>query len=203
VSEIAVGTRLNLGGADLYYLADWLSPARAQQLARVLVDELPWTQHTVRMFGRDILAPRLSAWIGDPGAAYVYSRVLHTPLPWTPSLRELRAQLLATLGADFNSVLANRYRDGRDSMGWHSDDEPELGPQPLIVSVSLGAVRPMRFKSRKTGGERLDLPLASGSLLVMAGMTQHNYLHGIDKSRQEVGERINLTFRQIRPPARV
>ncbi len=190
--------RLPLADADVRYLPGWLAQSVAESMLRALVDELPWTQHRVRMFGRELPAPRLSAWVGDPGASYTYSRVRHEPLPWTASLSELRLRLTREFCVDFNSVLANRYRDGRDSMGWHADDEPELGPQPVIASVSLGATRQMRFRSRAAAGrESLSLNLEHGSLLWMAGGTQQHYQHAIDKTRAPVGERINLTFRVL------
>lgn len=189
--------RLDLEGAEISYIEYWLAPDQALSTMQLLLAELAFTQHPVRMFGRELPAPRLSAWVGDPGATYTYSRVRHEPLPWTPTLSRLRAQLLAELGVDFNSVLVNRYRDGRDSMGWHSDDERELGPEPLIASVSLGAARVLRFRGRAGDRRRSALELTSGSLLLMAGRTQQLYQHAIDKTREIVGERINLTFRVI------
>jgi alkylated DNA repair dioxygenase AlkB len=190
--------QLELADADVRYQATWLPEPTADRLMRVLSGEIPWTQHRVRIFGRELPSPRLSAWIGDAGAVYVYSRVRHEPLQWTPALNELRARLHAEFGVDFNSVLANRYRDGRDSMGWHADDEPELGPRPVIASISLGATRRMRFRSRAPGSrESTVLDLEHGSLLWMAGGTQHNYQHAIGKTSAAVGERINLTFRVL------
>lgn len=190
--------RIALADADVRYQPDWLPEAAADVLLRALIDEIRWTQHHVRIFGRELPSPRLSAWIGDPGAAYTYSRVRHEPLPWTPALAVLRARLRAESGVDFNSVLANRYRDGRDSMGWHADDEPELGPAPVIASVSLGATRQMRFRRRSGDGSApVAFALEHGSLLWMAGRTQQLYQHAIHKTRTEVGERINLTFRVL------
>jgi alkylated DNA repair dioxygenase AlkB len=189
---------LALPGAEVRYIEGWLDPDQALTAMQALRIEVPFTQHPVRMFGRDLLAPRLSAWIGDPGASYTYSRVLHEPLPWTPTLAALRDRLDTELSLRFNSVLVNCYRDGRDSMGWHADDEPELGAEPLIASVSLGAERVMRFRSRGEDRETVALSLAPGSLLLMAGRTQQLYQHAIDKTRAAVGERINLTYRWVR-----
>lgn len=187
---------LTLAGADLRYLPDWLPAAAADALLVQLKLSLPWSQHRVRLFGRELPSPRLSAWIGDPGASYRYSGVVHSPLPWTAELSALREQLQQTVGCPFNSVLVNRYRDGQDSMGWHADDEPELGPEPVIASISLGATRTLHFRARH-GDAKLALDLAHGSLLLMSGTTQQQYLHAIHKSRRPLGERINLTFRQI------
>lgn len=190
--------RIALPGADVLYQPGWMPVAEAGALRQRLSHEVPWTQHRVRMFGRELPSPRLSAWIGDADAVYTYSRVRHQPAPWTPALAQLRERLQAELGAPFNSVLANRYRDGRDSMGWHADDERELGPEPLIASISLGAVRRMRFRARDRSAVAA-LDLAGGSLLLMGGHTQALYQHAVDKTRGDTGERINLTFRMILP----
>ncbi len=190
--------RIALPGAEVLYQAGWLPPAEAGALMQRLSHEIPWTQHRVRMFGRELPSPRLSAWIGDADAVYTYSRVRHQPAPWTPALAQLRERLQREFDAPFNSVLANRYRNGRDSMGWHADDEPELGPEPLIASISLGATRRMRFRARdRSAAGAIDL--ADGSLLLMGGRTQTLYQHAVDKTRADSGERINLTFRRILP----
>ena len=190
--------QLALPGADVRYIDNWLDADSAQSVLTRLGTEVAYSQHRVRMFGRELMAPRLSAWVGDADAVYTYSRVRYQPLAWTPTLADLRDRLLAEFGVRFNSVLVNRYRDGHDSMGWHADDEPELGPEPLIASVSLGAERRLRFRSRATPRVASAVDLASGSLLMMAGRTQQLYQHAIDKTRMPVGERINLTYRVIR-----
>jgi alkylated DNA repair dioxygenase AlkB len=187
-----------LAGAEVSSDPDWLAPSEADAMLAALVAEVPWSQHRVRLFGRELPAPRLSAWIGDPGSAYTYSRMRHEPLPWTPVLTTLRERLQATTGTRFNSVLANRYRDGRDSMGWHADDEPELGERPLIASISLGAARVFQFKPRG-GGRAQSIMLTHGSLLLMGGDTQRLYVHALPKTARPLGERINLTFRWVGP----
>ena len=188
--------RLDLPGADVRHDPDWLGADEAAALFAALREALPWANHPVRLFGREHPAPRLSAWIGD--AAYRYSGVVREPGPWTPPLAALRDRLGAELGTAFNSVLANLYRSGDDAMGWHADDEPELGPTPLIASVSLGAVR--RFVLKRRDGEgRLALDLPPGSLLVMAGATQALYRHAVPRTQRAVGPRINLTFRRVEP----
>ena len=155
------------------------------------------------MFGRMVDSPRLSSWIGDAGTSYVYSGARFEPRPWHPALLQLRRELQSLLGVDFNSVLANRYRDGRDAMGWHSDDERELGPCPVIASVSLGATRRFAFKHRRQPAQKLGLELPNGSLLVMRGDTQANYRHALPRTARAVTDRINLTFRSIRPATAV
>ena len=184
----------------LDYHPGWLTPAEADALLQSLNSEIPWEQHHVRLFGRTLQAPRLSCWIGDPEAAYTYSAVRFEPRPWTPQLAALRDRLNAEFAAGFNSVLANRYRSGADGMGWHSDDEPELGPQPLIASLSLGAAR--RFLLRERGGPwRGELLLEHGSLLRMAGASQARTQHSLPKTARPVAERLNLTFRRIAAPS--
>lgn len=195
----ANGIPLALPGAEVRLLPGWLDANSADALLGVLLDGLPWEVHRIRLFGRQVDSPRLSCWIGDADAVYRYSGTRFEPHPWPAALAELRERLQAETGARFNSVLANRYRDGRDAMGWHSDDEPELGPQPLIASISLGAERRFLLKHRREAGYRAGLPLPHGSLLLMAGDTQRNYRHALPRTAKPVGERINLTFRWIAP----
>lgn len=191
--------RIELAGAGLRFAPAWLSHAEADALFSSLRDTIAWETHRIRIFGRTVDSPRLSCWIGDPGAVYTYSRTRFEPHPWPEVLVPMRMRLREVLGASFNSVLANRYRDGRDRMGWHSDDEPELGPQPIIASLSLGATRRFALKSRRDD-ERLGFDLPHGSLLVMDGDTQTRYRHALPGTKRPVGERINLTFRRILLP---
>ncbi|MGQ4660259.1 alpha-ketoglutarate-dependent dioxygenase AlkB [Lysobacter sp. F6437] len=178
---------------------DWLPPAAADALFAALRGEVTWEVHRIRMFGREVDSPRLSCWIGDPDAAYRYSGTRFEPHGWPAALRSIRNRLTDELGVDFNSVLANLYRDGRDSMGWHSDDEPELGPTPVIASISLGAARRFVLKHRRAPDHKVALELGHGSLLLMSGATQRNYKHALPRTTRPVGERINLTFRRVRP----
>jgi alkylated DNA repair dioxygenase AlkB len=201
--EIAGGpVRLALAGADAVYharLDTW--PAAPGILLRELIDQIPWQQQSIRIAGQARLQPRLTAWYGDAGTRYTYSGLTLDPADWTPLLAKIRAAVEARSGYGFNSVLLNYYRDERDAMGMHSDDEPELGERPVIASVSLGAVRTLVFQPRKgraaDGAGAFRLPLASGSLLLMAGDTQRNWKHGVDRERTPCGPRINLTFRRI------
>ena len=188
---------LDLPDADVALDAAWLAPGEAEALLAGLRDAIPWSVHRIRLFGREVDSPRLSCWIGDPGTAYRYSGTLFEPRPWPPLLLPVRERLCAELGTGFNSVLANRYRGGRDCMGWHSDGEAELGPAPVIASLSLGATRRFVFKHRSDPARKLALDLPHGSLLVMAGATQRHYRHALPRTARPVGERINLTFRRI------
>ncbi|MBI2380593.1 MAG: alpha-ketoglutarate-dependent dioxygenase AlkB [Gammaproteobacteria bacterium] len=163
-----------------------------------LAGSLAWEQEELVIAGRAVRVPRLVAWYGEPEAQYRYSGTDHPPLPWTPELAELRRRLEAATGHVYNSVLANWYRDGQDSMGWHADKEPELGRDPAIASLSLGAKRRFLLEHVRTG-QRLELELGEGDLLLMAGACQHHWRHALPKTRKPCGPRINLTFRLIHP----
>ncbi len=193
------GGPLALPGADLRFWPGFLAAGEAEEVLAVLLEQLDWRQQVIAMFGRTIPEPRLVAWYGDPGAVYRYSGRSNQPLAWTPELASLRDRAAAATGRPFNSALANLYRSGADHMGWHADDERELGPAPAIASLSLGAVRRMQFRPRPSGPVALDLALPSGSLLLMAGQTQRLYHHRIAKSPRPTGRRINLTFRWVGP----
>jgi len=190
---------LPLPGADLSLWPQWLPVAEADALLVELMATVPWEVHRIRIYGREVDSPRLSCWIGDADATYVYSRTRFEPRPWTPALSALRGRVEEACGAAFNSVLANLYRDGRDSMGWHSDDEQELGERPVIASLSLGAVRRFRLKPRRADGRATVhvIELGHGSLLRMAGDTQRHYVHDLPKTAGVVEPRLNLTFRHI------
>jgi len=188
---------LGLPGADVALLPRWLAVDEADALFAELSVTIPWETHHIRLFGREVASPRLSCWIGDVGTGYTYSR------PWSPALEALRSRIETVCATRFNSVLANLYRDGSDSMGWHSDDEPELGEQPVIASLSLGAERCFRLRrklprgARATPDDTLRLALPHGSLLRMAGETQRLYRHDLPKIRAVHSARLNLTFRWI------
>lgn len=182
----------------LVLFRDWIPPAEALALFSLLRDELAWEQSVIRIAGMQRRIPRLNAWYGDPGASYRYSGTDFDPLAWTVTLAQLRSRLAGELDLEFNSVLANLYRDGNDCVGWHSDDERELGPNPCIASVSLGSERRFVMKHKRDKSiARIELKLPSGSLLVMSGATQHHWIHQLPRTRVPVGPRINLTFRRI------
>lgn len=171
----------------------------SELLAR-LINETPWRCDDITVFGKTYPQPRLVAWYGEPDACYTYSGIRHQPLPWTATLLAVR-EIVETLSkARFNSVLLNYYRDQNDSMGLHADDEPELGDQPTIASLSLGQERSLYFKHRTRNDIRnFILPLPSSSLLIMKGQTQRNWKHGMRKLKRRCGARLNLTFRLIHP----
>ncbi|EKO3933637.1 alpha-ketoglutarate-dependent dioxygenase AlkB [Vibrio fluvialis] len=185
---------LPITDGKLLWAEHFLTPTQADHAFSVLTQELDWQQEAITLFGKSVLQPRLQAWYGDK--AYTYSGLTMPPKAWTPMLADLtqRCELLA--GQAFNSVLANLYRDGQDSMGWHQDNEPELGQQPVIASLSLGETR--RFVLRHLHSkEKFELPLSHGSLLIMAGNTQHFWQHCVPKTVRALEPRINLTFRLI------
>jgi len=172
-------------------------PEEASRLFDALRAGIHWRQEEIVIFGQRRRVPRLVAWHGDPGAGYRYSGTDHDPEPWTPELESVRARVNELGATRFNAVLLNLYRDGRDGMGWHADDEPELGRDPVIASVSLGAPRRFCLRHRRRKDLKLDLELPHGSVLLMAGSTQHHWVHALPKTRRPVGERINLTFRRV------
>jgi alkylated DNA repair dioxygenase AlkB len=190
---------LSLPDADLRYLPQWLAAPLADAWLAELIEQTPWQQPQISLYGRRVAIPRQVAWYGDAQASYRYSGLQHEPLAWTPMLATLRERLQDELGQPFNGVLLNYYRDGQDAMGWHSDDEPELGHEPLLASLSLGATR--RFDLRRKGSQRIEhsIALEHGSLLVMGGATQHHWQHQIARTRKVRAPRLNLTFRLIHP----
>lgn len=186
--------RIAIQDGELAWLAQLPLPWPPGEVLRRLIAETDWRAETVTVYGKRHLQPRLTAWHGE--RSYTYSGLTLTPHPWTPLLLAIKEAVEAASGHQFNSVLLNYYRDGRDSMGMHSDDEAELGPEPVIASVSFGEERQFILR-HKTTRETLKLPLTGGSLLVMLGRTQHCWQHGINKSARAMGPRVNLTFRQI------
>ncbi|WP_322013839.1 alpha-ketoglutarate-dependent dioxygenase AlkB family protein [Paraburkholderia sp. J12] len=186
---------------DVEWHPAWLAPERAAALFERIVAETPWRQERIRTPGGWVDQPRLTAWLGEPDAVYIYSGIRNVPQPWTPAVEELRDAVSALCGVRFNSVLLNRYRGGADSMGWHSDHEPELGSEPVIASVSLGATRRFDLRHNATGVTR-SFQLAGGSLLVMRGQTQAQWRHRVPKEPAIGGERLNLTFRVVMPDLR-
>lgn len=167
----------------------------AARLFQTVMDAVDWKQEVLTLYGRRIPQPRLSAWYGD--AAYAYSGLKLAPRPWPDVLADLRDRCTELAEAPFNSVLANLYRDGGDSMDWHSDDEASLGPAPVIASVSLGFPRRFQMRRKDKRGEAICTMLGDGDVLVMSGCCQVDWLHRLPKTKKPVGPRINLTFRNV------
>lgn len=171
---------------------------QADTLMKQLLGDIAWTQDKMTVYGTAHDLPRLTAWYGDSGLQYSYSGISAVTSPWIEPLLIIRQKIEAVTGVRFNSVLLNRYRTGADGMGWHSDDEPELGCNPVIASVSLGQDRSFHLKHKTLAGVRKNVRLEHGSLLLMSGETQHHWLHQVPKSQRQMSERINLTFRTIK-----
>ncbi|MDD1781828.1 alpha-ketoglutarate-dependent dioxygenase AlkB [Enterovibrio sp. ZSDZ35] len=184
---------INIPDGLLYWQPDFIQQDEAANLFTVLSDSLPWQQLPITMFGKEVLQPRMQAWFGE---AYTYSGLSLTPAKMPDALAVLKKRCESVAGVAFNSVLANLYRDGNDYMGWHQDNEPELGMAPSIASLTLGDTR--RFVLRHVqSGEKREFELNSGSLLIMAGKTQTYWQHSVPKTAKVRGPRINLTYRSI------
>jgi alkylated DNA repair dioxygenase AlkB len=192
---------LDLPQAEVILYPAFFSAPEADRLLRELRETTAWRQETITLYGKPIDLPRLTAWYGDEGTRYIYSGITNVPLPWTPVLREVKRAVEPPAGFVFNSVLLNRYRTGQDSVSWHADDEPEFGEQPVIASVSLGGTRTFQFRHKERKGLQASVELTHGSLLIMRGGTQANWLHRVPKTTKPVEERLNLTFRAIVAPA--
>jgi alkylated DNA repair dioxygenase AlkB len=175
----------------------FFSTSEADRLFRELRDTTVWRQETITLYGRTIDVPRLTAWYGDECTTYVYSGIKNEPLPWTSVLLEVKRAVEPVAGIVFNSVLLNRYRTGRDSVAWHADDEPEFGEHPVIASVSFGGTRTFELRHKRRKGLKASVELTHGSLLIMRGTTQANWLHRIPKTARSVAERLNLTYRAL------
>ncbi len=166
--------------------------------ARLAFRNIRWKQDEIRLYGKAVPLPRLTAWYGDSGKTYTYSGIKSTPNEWTERLLDLKRRVEAVAGTGFNSVLLNWYRDGSDHLGWHADDEAELGRDPVIASVNFGATRDFILRRKDDRTRRLVLPLKHGTLLLMRGALQHHWEHAVPKRLKVVQSRFNLTFRQIR-----
>jgi alkylated DNA repair dioxygenase AlkB len=181
------------------YRETFVLQATADEWFQRLAVETPWQADVITMFGKRIVTTRKVAWYGDPGCSYRYSGSTKNPSPWTETLVRIKSAIEEASGTAFNSCLLNYYHHGGEGMGWHSDDEKEMEKDAAIASLSLGAERRFLFKHRDGSGEKVAVQLRSGSLLVMAGVTQSYWLHCLPKTAKVKASRINLTFRRIRP----
>lgn len=163
-----------------------------------LIDDTPWVQEDIQMYGKILKTPRLTAWYGDDNKSYTFSGKKYDPIPWTQELLKIKSRIEPIAETRFNTVLLNYYRDGNDSVAWHSDDEYELGKDPVIASVSFGQVRRFDVRKKSDHQEKLSVDLENGSLLLMKGDLQHFWEHRIAKSAKVMKERVNLTFRVIK-----
>lgn len=189
---------LEMPDADVSILHGLEMPIPYETVLRRLIDDIKWKQESVRIYGKVMPQPRLIAWYGDPGKNYDYSGISLTPLPWSDLLREIKSRVEDCTNERFNSVFLNLYRDHNDSMGFHSDDERELGSEPSIASVTFGATRTFVLKHKRSADlPSIKIPLEAGSLLLMKGATQRFWKHGILKQTRPCGPRVNLTFRTI------
>ncbi|MGA1545435.1 MAG: alpha-ketoglutarate-dependent dioxygenase AlkB family protein [Flavobacteriaceae bacterium] len=191
------GTPIDLKGGRLRYFESFFQESEAKEVFNSLLEQTPWKQDPITVFGKTYQQPRLTALYATNTKPYSYSGITMNPLPMTPLLETLRDKIHQVSSNTFTTVLLNLYRDGKDSNGWHADDEKELGKNPVIASLSFGAERYFHLKHRKDKNLRLKIPLKSGSLLMMEEETQTNWLHQIAKTTRPVGPRINLTFRKI------
>lgn len=181
---------------EVFLLKDWLNKNEAALLYRELIENLNWSQDVAYIAGRKVNLPRLTFWSGQAGLVYKYSGITNISRGWHPALKELAERISHETGEVFNSVLCNYYRTGKDYIGWHSDNERELGDNPMIATVSLGESRRFLLKNKESGVKKEAL-LEEGSLLLMQGELQKNWLHSIAKTEKNIQGRISLTFRKI------
>ena len=189
--------KISLVDGELALYRHCFSTNQADHYFAQLQETLAWTQEKITMYGKTHNVPRLSAWYGDESIPYTYSGITAYGLSWTESLQAIKARVEQLAMARFNSVLANLYRDGADSVSWHADDEKELGSTPVIASVSLGQERIFQLKHKFDKTQKANILLPHGSVLIMRGATQQHWLHQIAKSRRAMSPRINLTFRLV------
>ena len=188
----------DLPNGTLNYDSHFLQATEADQLLKALSEEIHWQQDRIQLFGKEHPIPRLQCFQGDPGITYRYSNLCLDAAAWHPAIQHLREQLEMRGYGSFNAVLMNLYRDGLDSMGWHSDDEPELGENPVIASISLGEARRFLLRRKDNHTAKQELVLEHGSLLLMSGELQHFWQHSVPRTQKPRQPRINLTFRQVR-----
>lgn len=190
--------KIEIKGGELILHPNFLSENEAQKIFNRLLIDSPWQEDEIRIFGKWVKQPRQTCIYADDNIEYSYSGLTQKSFKWPEYLLSLKSEIEKAAGSDFNLVLLNHYRDGQDSMGWHSDDEKELGENPVIASLSLGQKRRFRLRPKKTvQADPFSVDLENGSLLIMKGAIQHLWQHSIPKSKSEMKARINLTFRKI------
>ena len=187
-----------LKDGDISYDKNFLSSVEASRYFKILRNETAWQQDQIKVFGKVYDQPRLTALYANNNLTYSYSNITMRPTPFSATLLEIKEKIEQQLKLEFTTCLLNLYRHGQDSNGWHADNEKELGENPIIASVSLGAERMFHMKHRTDKSQKIKINLTHGSLLVMSGSTQHYWLHQIPKTKKHVEERINLTFRILK-----
>tara|TARA_B110000908_G_C10221469_1_gene435582 strand:- start:1042 stop:1665 length:624 start_codon:yes stop_codon:yes gene_type:complete len=191
--------KIMLKDGEVWYMENFIPTEKANNYFKDFVENINWRQEEIKLYGKTYPVPRKTAWYGYEGFNYKYSGIFCNPEPWTKELLGIKKVIESFLtNSNFNSVLLNHYRDGNDKVSWHADDEKGLGLNPLIASVSLGEKRRFDLKHKTDSTEKLKLELASGSLVVMKGALQHNWLHQIPVQKKISKSRINLTFRTIK-----
>lgn len=188
---------VKIQNGEYIYIPRLFERKEADNYLELLMNNIEWRQESMNMYGKEVKFPRLTAWYGDNDKPYTFSGITLNPKQWTKELLEIKDKIEPICEVDFNSVLLNMYRDGNDSISWHTDAEKELGVNPLIASVNFGAERVFQLRHMETK-ERLNISLEHGSLLVMKGQLQHYWQHQIPKSTRVNSNRINLTFRIIK-----
>ncbi|UFH35659.1 alpha-ketoglutarate-dependent dioxygenase AlkB family protein [Flavobacterium acetivorans] len=189
---------LHLPDAEIMYYPAFFDKKEADEIYEELMNSIPWQQDEITIYGKNHLQPRLTALYGNEGKSYSYSNIKMEPHPWNLLLQKIKLKIESTTGTTFTTVLLNHYRDGKDSNGWHADNEKELGINPVIASLSFGAERNFQLKHNSNKELRKSIILEHGSLLLMKGSTQHFWKHQIPKTAKPIGPRINLTFRFIK-----
>lgn len=188
----------NVPDATIIYYPNFFEAKEADLIFEQLQKEIPWQQDNIRVFGKEYLQPRLTALFGDTDKTYSYSNIKMQAYPWIPILQKIKSNVEIIAKIAFTTVLLNYYRDGKDSNGWHADNEKELGANPVIASVSFGTARNFQLKHNIDKNQKINIQLEHGSLLIMKGTTQHFWKHQIPKTTKPIGSRINLTFREIK-----
>ena len=188
---------VKITNGEYIYVSNFYKKELANKYLTRLISDIHWKQESMKMYGKEIPFPRLTSWYGDQDKPYSFSGITLQPHPWSPGLLKVKNDIEPIAKVSFNSVLLNRYRDGSDSISWHTDAEKELGENPVIASVNFGAERKFQLKHKDTN-ERIDIVLQHGSLLIMQGELQHFWKHQIPKTKKPLGERVNLTFRVIK-----
>jgi alkylated DNA repair dioxygenase AlkB len=191
------GESLDITDGEVIFYKNFFTHSESDRLFNDLHENIIWKEEMIRAYGKYIPVPRLSAWYGDSGLSYTYSKITMQPNQWTATLIDIKSRIESFTGNQFNSVLINLYRNGKDSVSWHSDDEPELGKNPVIASVSFGATRRFMFRHKTKKEDKSEIKLTHGSLVMMKGVTQHFWQHQIPKTTELTPPRINLTFRYI------